>query len=188
MVRRGAIHFVVVCALAAPSAAVGQEAARPDPDSPAGVEYQLPLDRQREEASDPKDRDGPGGGGTQRDGGSPDRPPLFGEGISPEGGGVAGDQDFGSADDEPAGGGPPGSGTGGGDGEGAGGDRADAGLGGSDASEAGPGDDGPALAQTSAQAGSSSNLAIPGIVLGVLLAGGLLGLALRRGLGPGRQA
>jgi len=45
------------------------------------------------------------------------------------------------------------------------------------------------LGPTSASAASgSSDLALPGIALGVLLIGGLLGLALRKGMGPGREA
>ncbi len=179
MLRRGALHFAVVCALVAPSAAAAQEAARPDPDSPAGVEYQLPLDRARDEASGPK---GPGGGGPKRGEGKSDSPPpLFGEGIAPEAGSSSGEQGSDSADD----GSPSGVGDGGRDADGAGanGDRADAGLADSGASDAGAGEaDGqPSVAQSST--GSGSDLAIPGIALGVLLMGGLLGLALRRGLG-----
>jgi hypothetical protein len=64
--------LVVALVLAAP--VQGQDdAPRVDPDSPAGTEYELPLDRAREEAS--------GGGGTS--GAAAAAAPLFGEGIEP---------------------------------------------------------------------------------------------------------
>lgn len=172
--------------LLAPSVAVAQDRAIPEPDSPAGVEYQLPLDRAREEASDPRDRDAPGGGGSERDRGGSGPAPLFGTGISPGAGGVAGDRDSSNAD-SPSGGGASNPDAR----RGAGGDRADRGSGGSSGSsgEASEADGEPSLGPTSASAASgSSDLALPGIALGVLLIGGLLGLALRRGMGPGREA
>jgi len=163
--------------LLAPSVAVAQDRAIPEPDSPAGVEYQLPLDRAREEASDPRDRDAPGDGGSERDRGGSGPAPLFGTGISPRG------QDSANADSQ-SGGGPNNPDAG----RRAGGDRADRGSGGS-TGEASEADGEPSLGPTSASAASgSSDLALPGIALGVLLIGGLLGLALRRGMGPGREA
>ena len=71
--------------LCLPSAAAGQESPKLDPNSPAGVEYQLPLDRAREEAA----------GETQRDSGAPKPAPAFGAGVtesgpSPEGAGSGG--------------------------------------------------------------------------------------------------
>lgn len=69
----GRIIALWACALALPVAgAVAQE--RPDPDSPAGVEYELPLEGARRDASGDPDRKT-----TKR---TPSRSPLFGEGIS----------------------------------------------------------------------------------------------------------
>ncbi len=45
------VVMALTCALCLPTAAAAQERAKPDPDSPAGVEYQLPLDQAREDAS-----------------------------------------------------------------------------------------------------------------------------------------
>jgi hypothetical protein len=50
-----------------------------DPDSPAGKEYALPLDRARDEAAGTAQSDGPAG----------ESSPLFGEGVSGSGGGGA---------------------------------------------------------------------------------------------------
>lgn len=167
MLRIGATHVVAALALIVPAGAAAQERARPDPDSPAGVEYQLPLDRAREEASGP----GPGAKDAPRspgEGAESGASPLFGEGISPAGGEQP---DSGSADDGTRGGGPDG-------------DRADSGVGaGSGADEAQP-----ALAQTSAEASGSGGATIALIALGVLLVGGLAGLGLRRGMRTGRRA
>jgi len=78
----------LIAALVLPAAAVAQSSDRPNPDSPAGVEYELPLDRAREKAAGD---DGPrrrGSRGTERGrGGSA---PLFGEGIGPSGGSGSG--------------------------------------------------------------------------------------------------
>jgi len=161
-----------VCALAMPSAAIAQSN-RPDPDSPAGVEYELPLDQTREDLSD----DGGGGDRGSRDGGSPGgdggsgAAPLFGAGISPAGSGGSGDDagaggenstDQTQADDRNRGGGGATSGS-------SGGSAADESV-------------GPGIAEASTDTGGTG-LLIPGIALAVLLAGGLIGLALRRGLG-----
>ena len=161
-----------MCALAMPSAAIAQSN-RPDPDSPAGVEYELPLDQTREDLSD----EGGGGDRGSRDGGSlagggrSDAAPLFGAGISPAGSGPPGDgtgvgvrssTDQAQADDRNRGGAGSGSGA-------SGGSAADESV-------------GPTIAEASADRGGTG-LLIPGIALAVLLAGGLIGLALRRGLG-----
>ncbi len=173
MFRRGALHFAVACALVAPLPASAQEPARPDPDSPAGVEYQLPLDQARREASP----NGGGGGGSEppSGGGSGNPAPLFGAGISRDGSQSGGGSDA-TADPDA--------------GERAGaeqsGDRADGGAtgaGGSDA--AGPGADQstPSLRTASAESGGvSTGLTLGGIALAVVVVGGALGLALRRGL------
>jgi hypothetical protein len=52
-----------------------------DPDSPAGKEYALPLDRARDEAAGVGESDGPAG----------EKAPLFGAGVSGGGGGAGGD-------------------------------------------------------------------------------------------------
>ena len=68
------ILVVVICALCLPAVAAGQERARPDPDSPAGVEYKLPLDQARDDAA------GEGKGRGEAEG--REDPPLFGSGIT----------------------------------------------------------------------------------------------------------
>ncbi len=69
-----------VLALAlAPGAAA--QAPQVDPGSPAGIEYQLPVDRAREEA-----QGGSSGGGASAAG----EAPLFGAGVEPEDGGQPG--------------------------------------------------------------------------------------------------
>jgi hypothetical protein len=72
--------LIVTCALALPAAAAAQERPKLDPDSPAGVEYQLPLDRAREEAAG-EAKGGPGEG---------KRAPLFGSGVTKPGSRSAG--------------------------------------------------------------------------------------------------
>ena len=58
--------------------ATAQDSTRPDPDSPAGVEYQLPLERAREDAAkggvdEPSRKEADGSTGA----------PLFGAGVEP---------------------------------------------------------------------------------------------------------
>lgn len=57
----------------APSAVAQDLSPQVDPDSPAGIEYQLPLERAREQASGDR-RGSPG---------APEQAPLFGVGIEP---------------------------------------------------------------------------------------------------------
>lgn len=64
--------LIVIFALGLPAAAAGQESPKLDPNSPAGVEYQLPLDRAREEAA----------GETSREPGGSQRAPAFGTGVT----------------------------------------------------------------------------------------------------------
>ena len=158
-----------MCALAMPSAAIAQSN-RPDPDSPAGVEYELPLDQTRKDLSD----DGGGGdrgsrdGGSSAGGGGSDSAPLFGAGIAPGNGGSAG----GSGDGADRGGATAGA---------RGGSSGDGEPGGKGAS---PQPAGPTIAEARTGADSGgTGLLIPGIALAVLLAGGLIGLVLRRGFG-----
>lgn len=76
MTRRShSLFAVLVMCLALAAPAQGQDP-RVDPDSPAGTEYELPLDRAREEA-------GASGvaGGSSSSGGGTGEAPLFGEGV-----------------------------------------------------------------------------------------------------------
>ncbi len=183
MFRRGTIHFVVACALVAPSAAVAQEPAQVDPDSPAGVEYKLPLDQARRDAApDPGGggrgggpRSG-GGGGPQSGGGSGDPAPLFGAGITRVGaqGSDGGNEAMADASDR-----------GGGQESADSDDSGAAGVGGGDAAGPGAGESGRSFSTTAASAadsGGSTGLVLGGIALAVVVVGGALGLALRRGL------
>lgn len=170
-----AAALLVAIALLAPPYAHGQ---RLDPDSPAGVEYELPLERAREEASRPAG-DGPGGA-TKGGGSSPSQgdgaAPLFGAGIENGlgrgggGGGAGGSDPTASARD----GGVP---------------ARDGDVPGRGASGPGaPSGGEPARASStdiasSAADGGSGALTTGAIAVGVLLLGGLLGLALKLGLG-----
>jgi hypothetical protein len=171
MFRRGLIHLVVACALVAPSAAAAQEPVQVDPDSPAGVEYKLPLEQARRDAAPGADG---GGVGPRSGGGSGGPAPLFGAGIS-----AAGSQSDGSG----------GAGATGGDGNRADGEqsRDDGGGGaaGGGGSAAGPGagESAPSAGTTADEnGGGSTGLILGGIALAVVVVGGALGLALRRGL------
>lgn len=173
------MYFAVACALAAPSTGAAREPAQLDPDSPAGVEYELPLDQARRDAA-PDAGGGAGGGGPGAGprSGSEGPAPLFGTGItrkaSPSGGGQA------TADEaerrrqvvkspERA--------------SGDSGDPGAAGAGGEDAACPRAGDSAPCLGSTAAtDGGSSTDLILGGIALAVVVTGGVLGLALRRGL------
>jgi hypothetical protein len=151
--------LIVIFVLGLPAVAAGQESPKLDPNSPAGVEYQLPLDRAREEAA----------GETQRDSGGAKRAPAFGAGVterrsstkddgSDEGSGEAdgGEAEFGKAHFAEA-----------------------------DFGEA-PANTGAKTA--SATSGGGAGASVPLIAAAVLLVGGALGLGLRRGLGgtPGQ--
>lgn len=61
-----------------PPAAAQNEDPQVDPDSPAGTEYQLPIDRAREEASGGSGSSVVGSSGSSR---SADTAPLFGAGV-----------------------------------------------------------------------------------------------------------
>ena len=161
-IRRPAV-LALICALL-PASAQGQAGKRLDSNSPAGVEYQLPLEQARQNATD-GGRDKPKRDGTAA---RPGTVPLFGAGIVAR-----------KRGDENAGGGRQGDG-----GSGAG-SRASGSNGGDSGGGSGaPGD--PAISRsTVGAAGSddgSATLRTAGIALAVLLAGGLLGLGLRRGL------
>jgi hypothetical protein len=73
----GAVAITLSLSAAGPSAARAQtDAPQVDPNSPAGTEYELPLDRARQEAA-PRAGGGSGGGDTGA-------APLFGEGVRRE--------------------------------------------------------------------------------------------------------
>jgi len=173
---------VLLIALAASSPHV--QAAVPDPDSPAGVEYALPLDQARRDAR--RDQGSKRGG---RDGGSGDArnvaTPLFGAGISKGGGG--------------GGAGGTGTDSGAGSGQGAAGSSgrggAKRGSGGKGARGHGQGSSGGDRGSAGSRAAKGTNVAsvdgggssktgmLVAVVAGVLLLGAMLGLALRRVMG-----
>lgn len=173
MLGRG-ITVMLVSSLLVPAGAAAQSH-HPDPDSPAGSEYELPLEQSRADLSDGGADRGPGGGKTES---SPEAPgdvgadgadgaaPLFGAGISREGGS--------------------------GEGEGSGrtslsnGDRPDPVPAGGASADGDAGEQSPAVTKASAGDDGSTGLLILGLALLVILAGGAMGLLLRRGLGsPG---
>jgi len=159
MFRRGAIHFVFACALLAPSAASAQEPVRVDPDSPAGVEYKLPLDQARRD-----------GDGAQSGGGSRDPAPLFGAGITRDG-------------SQPGGGGGEDASRGDGEESEDSGDSGAPSAGGGEGAGPGATDSRPSFsAAVPASGGSWTGLTLGGIALAVVVVGTGLGLGLRRGL------
>jgi len=173
LIRRTA-GFAVTCSLLLPGAAQAQDPARLDPDSPAGVEYQLPLDQARRDAAPDPGGGGGGAGGGPPGGGSAEPTPLFGAGITPDraqsGGEAIADADVGERPgDERSG------------------DRADrtaAGAGGPGARGRGAGEPAKSFrTAAAADGGASTALILGGIALAVVVLGGALGLALRRGLG-----
>ncbi|MDQ3648275.1 MAG: hypothetical protein M3433_06795 [Actinomycetota bacterium] len=162
------------------TAASAQSPDRPDPDSPAGVEYELPLDRARERAAGDAPRQ-PGSRGENR--GPAGSAPLFGVGIGPSGDGGSvgdgGDPSGGAGGDPGSGGGSSSSaGSGGADGSGGGGGSGSQDGAGSDAGGA-PG----VSAAAQANAGGSDLGPTAAIVAGVLIAAGALGLFMRRTMG-----
>ncbi len=167
MLGRG-VTAILVASLLLPAGAAAQSN-RPDPDSPAGVEYELPLDQTRKDLSDDGDG-GPGAGGGDADGSAPGASggsesegpaPLFGAGISRDGAAAGGEGKKSSK-----------------------GDRAEAGV---EANlefgeDEGSGD-GREVSRASAGDDGSTGLLLPGLAVLVILAGGAMGLLLRRGLG-----
>lgn len=145
MARTRLLFLFLACSLYVPVTASGQEQARPDPDSPAGVEYQLRLDQAREDAA----HEGRSGPGRRKP------PPLFGSGIS-EGGHSSPTADTSSED-------------------------------GSATRERKAGE--PLAGRTRqpatpvASQGGSGGATVALIVAAVMIAGGGLGLGLRRGMG-----
>lgn len=140
--------LALACGLCLPAAAGAQEQPQLDPDSPAGVEYQLPLDQARDDAA---------GSGKGKAGASSEAP-LFGSGIGKDGSTAAGGED-----------GQPSSSS------------AKGGSAGSRERESTSERTGVAIpgASESSSGGPSVSL----IAAAVLLAGGALGLGLRRAMG-----
>jgi hypothetical protein len=165
-------------------AASAQEPVQVDPDSPAGVEYKLPLEQARRDgAPDPGDGGGRprSGGGSGGGAGSP--APLFGAGITRGGsqGGSDGDAEGAPGEGDRVGG-ERSDRVGGEQSE----DRADAGVtgaGGRDTAGPGSGKSGSFSTAAAEDGGGSTGLILGGIALAVVVLGGALGLALRRGLG-----
>jgi hypothetical protein len=79
--------LAIAVGLALPGAAMAQSGAIPDPNSPAGKEYALPLDQGRGQGMGGSHGGGTGshGGGPGSHGGSSGARPLFGAGIGPPG-------------------------------------------------------------------------------------------------------
>lgn len=188
LIRLTTLAALLVAVAAVPDIASAQQ--QPDPDSPAGVEYALPLDRVRDQAREKKKQKG-------REG-KPGRPgaskpaPLFGAGISKGGSGArAANASSGQSDGGGVAGGA-GSGGNGSSGSGSKGPRSDRsdrqGPGGSDGSSAQAGREGARGAESTVASvgdGDSQTGLLLGVVAGVLALGGLLGLGLRRGFGRG---
>ena len=164
---RRPIALCAICSFLLPAAAQGQASEALDPDSPAGVEYQLPLEQARKNAGG-RGADDPDSGRRGRGGDAA----LFGAGIVPVG-----------AIDRTADGADGATRNGIGSDTGAGGSGRDGGAGGGEGSGQGSSAITPAALDGSDEGGSSASLRIAGIALAVLLAGAVLGLALRRGLG-----
>jgi hypothetical protein len=147
---------LLVLVVAAPPAIARDDGVSVDPDSPAGVEYAVPLDQARRDAT------GTAGGGSA---GTDHGQPLFGVGIerasagSGGGGGAKGSGGSGRS-----------AGTGGSSG---GGTQAGAGEAGRNGASA-------AAIEVAASGGSSTGMLSAGIAGGVLLLGLLGGLGLRR--------
>ena len=148
---------LLVLVVAAPPAIARDDGVSVDPDSPAGVEYAVPLDQARREAT------GTAGGGSA---GADGDQPLFGVGIerssAGSGGGGGAKGSGGSGRSAGTGGGSSGGGTQ------AGADEAE----GNGASAA--------AIEVAASGGSSTGLLSAGIAMAVLLLGLLGGLGLRR--------
>lgn len=71
------LRLSILCTLALVSPVQAQDP-QVDPGSPAGTEYQLPVDRAREEAG------GASGSGNSQDRGTTTQAPLFGSGVESE--------------------------------------------------------------------------------------------------------
>lgn len=152
-----------LAATAAPAAAQSEPGLTVDPQSPAGVEYAVPLDQGRGHG-DTHPGGGGGGSGTSSNGGS-GSPELFGSGITP--------------------GGKDGSASRGG----GGGSKEDTGGSGKDDGSAGSGSSSGSarhsVAPVAASAEYSTTAPIAGVIGGVLLVGGGLGVFLRLRRRPG---
>lgn len=169
--------LVPALTLSAETPAMAQETPGYDPDSPAGVEYQLPLQRTRREAT--------GQGADDRGGGGSKPAPLFGAGASASPGDTTRSRQGGSApDDSSQSGGADAESNRAGGTDASGSGRADGGEDGSGASGRSKAEDGPGAprAKETASKGEDEGPLQLGVAGGVLvvLAGGAIGLAVRR--------
>jgi hypothetical protein len=154
---------VGICLLAAPSAGATPPGLHVDPDSPGGKEYAIPLDQARDNAT------GGGGGGSHSSDGSGSQ--LFGAGIGSgsDSGGSGGSGDSGGSS-------PSSSGRSGGSNDGAG----------SQSDKPAPSSGAHSrlstldVAAANPQAGAQAPLLVLGGSAGIVFAGVLLGLMLRR--------
>jgi hypothetical protein len=174
------VATVVLTLFLAASAAAQEPPVFIDPDSPAGVEYDVPLAKARREAAGGSTGQGPTGA---RSAGSQ---PLFGVGIKKQGGGgsgVATGSDGAEPQSQDAGSGAGGDRRGAEGGGGSGGRGSDGGGSSGEGTNGGssipPGERGTAAVQAAAGGGSES-LLIAGIAAGVLAIGLVLGFGLRR--------
>lgn len=151
--------LLVLCGLAAtaPAASAQDDPVFVDPDSPSGKEYELPIDRARQQGA-PQTQQGRSAGGTQA-------APLFGEGVEADGAAPA----AGDSREAPRGA-RSGDST----------DRANRPR--PDVANARVAAE--RKAQAAAPEGGAGVAAIVGVGAGVLLLGGLLGLLLRRRAAP----
>ena len=172
LLPRGLV-LLTLCALLAPVAADAQVGKRPDPESPAGVEYQLPLEEARKKTAGPAGK--PRRGEKSNPARAAAKAPLFGAGVVAAGAG-SGASGAGQADGRGGGNGERGDGSVASRQSGDGGDRGEDGSGSSRSVAKG------APLAASAGGENSATGTIVGIALAVLLAGALLGLILRRGL------
>jgi hypothetical protein len=165
--------------LLAPSAGATPPGLHVDPDSPGGKEYAIPLDQARDDA---------GGGGSQSGGGPGSH--LFGVGVGGSDG--SGGSGSGAGADPSAGGTDTGGSGSGGDSGGSGGaDKNDAGD-----RSGGDSDSGSSrgrlstlnVAAANPEAGPQAPLLVLGASAGIVFAGVLLGLMLRRRRTPGASA
>lgn len=85
--KSGGVALAVAAGLALPASAAAQSGAIPDPNSPAGKEYAMPLEQGRSSGGGGSHGGGSGshGGGSGSHGGSAAARPLFGSGIAPSG-------------------------------------------------------------------------------------------------------
>ncbi|MEA2469144.1 MAG: hypothetical protein QOE38_142 [Thermoleophilaceae bacterium] len=160
------------CLLGAPSAGATPPGVHVDPSSPGGKEYAIPLDQARNDAT--------GGGGTQSPGsstGGGSGTHLFGVGVGHSGGGGSGSSGSGSGSASAS------------HGSKRGGSRHNGSTGAGSRRSAGSARlSALNLAAANPEAGPQTPLLVLGASAGIIFAGVLLGLMLRRRRTPGASA